>query len=740
MNDLINLGNFSFSYFTGGSKNMEGCIPINIMIMNINGILTQMVPILDSMEIRTKEDGQFTTWRTVKSSTFIYQQDIAPENVEKNTLWIDTSNPLYCIMKIYDGGNWIDVRPDDIMDASVYDKNNRATDIFEYIDTKVAEGDMDNVSQKLDAHIVDSNIHVTKEEQQLWTDKVSVEDAQSQITSAIEEVNLYTDTKINELKDTTDSVKDDVQNLSTTLYTHISNTNIHTSLAEKEKWNSKADGDHTHIMDGRIKIDASDVVSGIFPISMIPKGAIENTKTVTNDTERFALTTDDVQNGDMVYVEDTESFYFVVNDTKLNADEGYKIYSTGIAKSMEWANILNKPTSVSGYGITDTYTKSEVDEVVDNSQDALLLYTDNKLKELNDLHLVMPIDNSNVSGNTLNSTIYVNNKYIAVGYNGVIILSTDGITWNKSIVTNILYSVIYGNGKYIAVGYNGAIFSSSDGVLWTKENNSISTNILYSVTYDNGKFIAVGANGIILSSIDGTLWVKVESGVSNHLYSIIYANNKYLIVGTNGIILSSTDGFTWSKVESDTDRALTFITYINNKFIVIGSNGTILSSTDGVIWAKETSGTTETLRGIAYGNGKYIAVGDNGTILSSVDGVSWIKVITNVTNILYSVTYGNGKFIVVGENGITLIIILSTINNAITDIYKLGLDLDETISEMYVYENIDNKIFPQVITEINNNLDYSATTITNLTSDVTELEADIDTLYTTSLNIIELLG
>lgn len=46
--------------------------------------------------------------------------------------------------------------------------------------------------------------------------------------------------------------------------------------------------------------------------------------TVANDAERFALSSDVVQNNDVVYVEDTEIKYLVIDNTQLNSENGYR--------------------------------------------------------------------------------------------------------------------------------------------------------------------------------------------------------------------------------------------------------------------------------------------------------------------------------------------------------------------------------------------------------------------------------
>jgi hypothetical protein len=52
---------------------------------------------------------------------------------------------------------------------------------------------------------------------------------------------------------------------------------------------------------------------------------------VQDDAERFTLTAEEVQNGDFVYVEDTNLMYLVVDDTQLNSEAGYKPLAAGIA-------------------------------------------------------------------------------------------------------------------------------------------------------------------------------------------------------------------------------------------------------------------------------------------------------------------------------------------------------------------------------------------------------------------------
>lgn len=112
-------------------------------------------------------------------------------------------------------------------------------------------------------------------------------------------------------------------------------------------------------LDSNAKIPAS-IISGTIPIENLPHGALERCVVVANDTARFALTTNDVQKGDTVKVTDTGKMYFVMDDSKLSTEAGYEIYTVGSAASVAWSGVTGKPTTLSGYGITDAVKSSDV--------------------------------------------------------------------------------------------------------------------------------------------------------------------------------------------------------------------------------------------------------------------------------------------------------------------------------------------------------------------------------------------
>ena len=103
--------------------------------------------------------------------------------------------------------------------------------------------------------------------------------------------------------------------------------------------------------------DASDITSGVIDIARMPAAALERLVIVANQTERYALTTAQVQTGDTVKQDDTGIMYRVVDDTKLNQAAGYVEYSAARAAAVDWSGVENKPAtyppSAHGHAISD---------------------------------------------------------------------------------------------------------------------------------------------------------------------------------------------------------------------------------------------------------------------------------------------------------------------------------------------------------------------------------------------------
>lgn len=103
----------------------------------------------------------------------------------------------------------------------------------------------------------------------------------------------------------------------------------------------------------------ADLVDGLIPVSQIPPVVIERLVKVADDTARFALTTETVQNGDTVQTIDNNKMYAVIDDTHLDSEQGYQVYVAGMA--------ARAVADQNGNTIDTTYaTTTYVDTIVGN--------------------------------------------------------------------------------------------------------------------------------------------------------------------------------------------------------------------------------------------------------------------------------------------------------------------------------------------------------------------------------------
>ena len=105
-------------------------------------------------------------------------------------------------------------------------------------------------------------------------------------------------------------------------------------------------------------LDASKITSGIIDIERLPAAALERLVEVENDAARFSLTKQQVQLGDVVKVNNTLKMYKVIDDNKLNLEEGYSVFVAGRAAEVPWSGVTGKPNNYPPS--SHTHTKGQI--------------------------------------------------------------------------------------------------------------------------------------------------------------------------------------------------------------------------------------------------------------------------------------------------------------------------------------------------------------------------------------------
>ncbi|CAK0762033.1 hypothetical protein CCP3SC1_360038 [Gammaproteobacteria bacterium] len=281
----------------------------------------------------------------------------------------------------------------------------------------------------------------------------------------------------------------------------------------------------------------------------------------------------------------------------------------------------------------------------------------------------------------LSGVAYGKSRYVAVGENGVILASHDGVHWLSRSKTRAssLRGVAWGGGQFVAVGWDpespgrpgtATVLTSHNGVDWLTRNAETSAK-LEGIVYGNGQFVAVGydpitLSGVVLTSPNGLAWSVLNLGIDVSLEGVAYGEGDFVAVGHDvstgmGVIVRSADGAIWTEQVAGTNGWLKSVVWNGLQFTAVGwdvasERGIILTSYDGFTWTLRNSDTKAELHGVAWNGVQFLAVGfsadtpDAGIRLTSADGINWTQDDLGMAISPRGVTQGGDRFVVVGRS------------------------------------------------------------------------------------------
>jgi hypothetical protein len=280
------------------------------------------------------------------------------------------------------------------------------------------------------------------------------------------------------------------------------------------------------------------------------------------------------------------------------------------------------------------------------------------------------VTDSTFGSSTIWDFTYGAGKFVAVGDEGKMAYSLDGITWTAVAnspfsANNYHIAIAYGDGKFVAMGRTSndlhKVAYSTDGIVWTEAvGNNAFSGTFYDIAYGAGKFVAVGHD--MAYSADGQTWMAASTNDFPPYLTILgiaYNNGRFVAGGNSGsgkgkIVYS--DGETWVPVTDitiDTNDVIEDIAYGGGKFVAVsdGNNAKITYSIDGLNWMVAAE---KRFLGVAYGGGKFVAVGFGSAY--SVDGIIWMNIASSIGGyrteaIAYGGSAGSRRFVVGTGNG-----------------------------------------------------------------------------------------
>lgn len=264
-------------------------------------------------------------------------------------------------------------------------------------------------------------------------------------------------------------------------------------------------------------------LTGTIDIARLPQGALERVITVADQTARFALTTSSVQLGDTVKQLDTGVMYVVVNESKLNSNDGYLEYTAGSASSVPWSGITSKPTEFTPS--SHTHNKSEITDFPTNvsafTNDSGYLTSHQSLSNYVTLNTAQEITNTKTFKDATTAR-----KLTSVEAGNVIPTSDKLISdiWqdkNGKELGRIYYSKTKG-GNTALIMRAGDYFSESEGVysLNASGSNRRAELHLYSDANGNCCIKPVGYFSATLKPLSSSVWI----GEATKPFGRVYAN------------------------------------------------------------------------------------------------------------------------------------------------------------------------------------------------------------------------
>jgi len=262
---------------------------------------------------------------------------------------------------------------------------------------------------------------------------------------------------------------------------------------------------------------------------------------------------------------------------------------------------------------------------------------------------------------------YGNGIFVAVGFDDIVLLSLDGLTWDSTnLLPNIRwYSIAYGAGVFVAGGTYG-LAASMDGISWTTvlEGYGFGRG---TIVYGNGIFVANSYNTISTSS-DGYTWVTDPSegaGIpfGNDIGSLAYGGGKFVTLGSktaypyDTVPLTSVNGLDWTVFSVVKNFGYTPpITYGNGLFVALSTDNdgfsedleTIMISADGENWTLQKAPETNSWHWVFYGNGLFVGLASYKThsIMTSPNGIDW-TIRSQGSAYKYGGVYGEGVYAII---------------------------------------------------------------------------------------------
>jgi hypothetical protein len=252
-------------------------------------------------------------------------------------------------------------------------------------------------------------------------------------------------------------------------------------------------------------------------------------------------------------------------------------------------------------------------------------------------------------GRTLESIVWANDRFLAVGSTAGLWTSPDGAAWSPGPAEVAGFQIAGETGR-LAILSGNDVWVSSDAQNWTRRPLPLPSGSgahFRALGFQNGAFVAVGEQGVATRSTDGGLtWSQEITGVPSHLFSLAASNGVFVAAGWYFLeqggylleqggyqaqVIASADGQLWTQgtiptpIPTPPSGNYFFPVLPSASGFLAQGNAGFYSSEDGLQWDAVEAATVNfsPLAATPDGPSNTLVVGNRGGIFSVDAAGAW---------------------------------------------------------------------------------------------------------------------
>jgi len=259
---------------------------------------------------------------------------------------------------------------------------------------------------------------------------------------------------------------------------------------------------------------------------------------------------------------------------------------------------------------------------------------------------------------------YLNNKLFAIRYGGIIVFDSDyQWEWASTESSSITFYDIAWNGNYwIAVGEEGVIEISEDGMTWNIVESGTNQDLTSIAVNENGNSVIVGDSAVILYSELATNWnVQKEKSIKKStldLQSAAWDSSNGFVLYANYYDYGSKDYLihfvhpesSWTTIDIP-DSDINQVIAVNSVYFTLGDR--IYRSENGLSWDTVYTSDSLEISSIVYSpnDDVYLATNKYELLVSYDEAFNWETLVDTFSHEIRSVTWDGDQYTVLTKYG-----------------------------------------------------------------------------------------